>query len=127
MHPGKAYVAYIEFNVGRCTNQLLRSCFKEDSDTLYGTLSHSHLRLVRLSMQTGATWGWPAGWQDVFQGKGLVSMAAVAAKDENLASLLTEGLLMEVLSWKIYKDEPTACSLISHALNSGHNVALHTT
>ena len=55
-----------------------------------------------------------------------MSMDAVAAKDANLASLLTEGLLMEVLSWKIYTEEPTACSLISQALNSGQNVALQT-
>ncbi len=51
---------------------------------------------------------------------------AVAAKDPGLASLLTEGIQMEVLSWKMYKEEPTACSLISQALNSGQQLALRT-
>ena len=53
-------------------------------------------------------------------------MAAVAARDESLATLLKEGLLMEVLSWKLYTEEPSACSLISQALNSGQQVALRT-
>ena len=53
-------------------------------------------------------------------------MSAVAAKDADLAQLLTEGLLMEVLSWKLYKEEPAACTLISQALNSGQALALRT-
>jgi hypothetical protein len=78
-----------------------------------------------LSMKTGAPWTWPAGWADVF-GSGPLDLAAVAAKDEDLASLFTMGLKMEVLSWKMCKEEPTACSLISQALNSGQNLALQT-
>ena len=53
-------------------------------------------------------------------------MSAVAAKDADLANLLTEGLEMEVLSWRLYKEEPAACSLISQALNSGQTFALRT-
>ena len=51
-------------------------------------------------------------------------MYAVAAADADLANLLTEGLVMEVISWKLYKEEPVACSLISQALSSGQSFAL---
>ena len=34
---------------------------------------------------------------------------------------------MEVLSWKIMEEEPSACSLISQALNKSHQVDLNTT
>ena len=53
------------------------------------------------------------------RGGGPLNMAAVSAKDEGLASLLTEGIHMEVLSWKIYKEEPPACSLISQSAELG--------
>ena len=44
--------------------------------------------------------------------------AAVAASDGELEKLLKDGLKMELLSWKICREEPTACSLISQALNA---------
>ncbi len=122
----RPYTSYKEFNKGHCTNPQLRTCFNDDSDTLYGTLSHSHLLLVLLAMKTGAQWKWPQGWKEIFETGGPRNLAAVAAKDASLASLLTEGLCMEVISLKMYKEEPTACSLISQALNSGQNLALQT-
>ena len=33
---------------------------------------------------------------------------------------------MEILSWKMCTEEPTACSLISNALNNAQNMALRT-
>jgi len=126
----KPYVPYKEYNISKCsTNELLRTCFHSGSDTLYGTLSHSHLFLVVRCMITGAPWAWPPKWKGVFGrgwSSGPLDMAAVAAKDAGLATLLTQGIAMEVLSWKMYKEEPTACSLISQALNSGHSLALKT-
>ena len=77
-------------------------------------------------MKTGALWPWSPAWKKLVNSGGPLSMAAVAAKDEHLATLFTLGLNMEVLSWKIYKEEPEACSLISQALNSGQTVALQT-
>ena len=127
LDPDKKYVTYKDLNVEKCSaTQLLRTCFNSDSDTMYGTLSHSHLLLALLAMKTGAPWQWPAEWRAIFKPGAALDMAAVAAKDENLATLLTMGLNMEVLSWKMYTEEPTACSLISNALNSGHNLALQT-
>ena len=105
---------------------MLRTCFTHQSDTLYGTLSHSHLLLVLLAMKTRAPWPWPPAWYEIFNGTGVLGMAAVAAKDESLSRLLTTGLSMEVLSWKVNTEESNACSLIYQALNAGHNLALRT-
>ena len=52
--------------------------------------------------------------------------AAVAARDADLERILRDGLLMEVLSWKMLVEEPTAASLISQALNTSQNMALRT-
>ena len=46
--------------------------------------------------------------------------------DDNLRKLLKDGVFMEVLSWKMYVEEPSACSLISQALNHSQQVALKT-
>ena len=104
----------------------MRACFSDGSDTMYGTLSHSHLLLVMLSMKTGAPWTCPAEWAKIIGAPGGVLMSAVAANDADLANLLTEGLVMEVLSWKLYNEEPAARSLISPALNSGQTLAPRT-
>ena len=58
---------------------------------------------------------WPPQWHGIFgrSGGGPVDLAAVAAKDAGLAILLSQGITMEVLSWKCYKEEPSVCSLIS--------------
>ena len=52
--------------------------------------------------------------------------AAVAACDADLDRVLRDGLVMEVLSWKMCVEEPTAASLISQALNSAQDMALRT-
>ena len=52
--------------------------------------------------------------------------AAVAACDADLERVLRDGLSMEVLSWKMLVEEPTAGSLISQALNKAQSMALRT-
>ena len=125
------YETYQVFNSSHCDSApQLRDCFSRNSDVLYGTLSHSHLLLCLLAMKNGAKWEWPPDWGEVFekgaQSGGTPDFAAVAALDPSLATLLRDGVRMEVLSWKIYKEEPSACSLISQALNSGQQLALQT-
>ena len=105
----------------------MRCCFDDGRDIVYGTLSHSHLLMVLLCLQKGAEWQMPERWAHLVGPGGKLDVAAVAAADSQLADLLEHGLEMEVLSWKIYKEEPSACSLISQALNSGHTLALNTT
>ena len=46
-----------------------------------------------------------------------IDTAAVATKDAVLKLLLQEGLEMEILSYKIYLEEPCGCALISNAIN----------
>ena len=45
---------YKAFNLKGCNNLRLQASFPKTSDTLYGTLSHSHLLLCLLSMKNGA-------------------------------------------------------------------------
>ena len=52
--------------------------------------------------------------------------AAVAACDADLDRVLRDGVVMEVLSWKMCVEESTAASLISQALNNAHQLAFRT-
>jgi hypothetical protein len=96
-------------------------------DTVHGTLAHGHLLLVLLGLQTGATWALPEDLKKLLDQSGAIDFAAVAAYDPAVAALCRDGLDMEVLSWKLYMDEPGGCSLISQALNKGSALALQTT
>ncbi len=122
--------SYLSYNLSNCVfSPLYCMCFNADGDVAYGTLSHSHLLLVLLCLMNGAKWALPdtKKFQDLVDAGGCFVFAAVAALDPVLASVCQEGLDMEVLSWKMHVEEPTACSLISQALNKGQQVALRTT
>ena len=95
---------------------------------MYGTLSHSHLLLVLLSWLNGAEWKIEdePNLSKLLNPDGTFNTAAVAACDEDLERVLRDGLQMEVLSWKMLVEEPTAASLISQALNSPQNMAART-
>ena len=123
----RSYETYKEFNIRNCGSIAMRCCFDNASDVLYGTLPHSHRLMGLLCLQRGVEWTMPDRWAKIVGPGGKVDCAAVAAEDSQLADLLEHGLKKVVLSWKIYKEEPGACSLISQALNSGQSLALHTT
>ena len=54
--------------------------------------------------------------------------AAVKVKNlQELHKTCRDGLLVEVLSWKIVVEELGACALISNALNESSSMALRTT
>ena len=95
---------------------------------MYGTLSHSHLLLVLLAWANGANWNVEdePNLCKLWNPDGSFYNAAVAACDADLERILTDGLLIEVLSWKMLVEEPTAASLISQALNTAHNIAIRT-
>ena len=62
--------------------------------------------------------------------EGRLDVDTAVAADGNFAELkpiVTQGLLVEVLSWKINVEEPGACSVICAALNAANQVALRTT
>jgi hypothetical protein len=131
---GKAtYEGIGHYNYRMCNgSDYLGSCFTEDQarGVVAGTLSHSHLLLVLLSMAKGGEWKvTDADGTFTFpcNRSGYIDTAAVAARDEMLKRILAEGLDMELLSYKIYIEEPSACVLISNALNHAQKLALKTT
>ena len=95
---------------------------------MYGTLSHSHLLLVLLAWANGANWNVEdePNLCKLLNPDGSFYNAAVAACDADLERVFRDGLLMEVLSWKMLVEEPTAASLISQALNKANSMALRT-
>lgn len=126
----KGYEYLSTWNEKHCRcSELLDRCFA-DSDITYGTLSHSHLLLVLLCWASGGKWDLRdnEGAPRFCDSDGRLDLSAVAEYENATEMLLSikEGLKMEVLSWKINVEEPTACSMISQALNKGHEAALRT-
>ena len=119
------YESYVDFNRKNTDHPFLSACFSDQSDVMYGTLSHSHLLLVLLNFANGGHWKVEEDLRKMLRPDGSFLPAAVAASDGELEKLLKDGLKMEVLSWKI-REEPTACSLISQALNAAQGMALRT-
>jgi hypothetical protein len=81
-------------------------------------LSHNHMQLVLRAFLTGARWDLPVlqeagiAYRD---STGKLSVAEVARSQNGaeLAELLGEGILCEVLSWKMDAEEPTAATVIN--------------
>ena len=120
------YESYLHFNRKNTCHPFFSACFNEQSDVMYGTLSHSHLLLVLLTFMNGGHWKAEEDLMHLLNPDGSFRPAAVAAADGQLEKLLKDGLKMEVLSWKMCREEPNACSLISQALNAAQGMALRT-
>ena len=128
------YVDMRTFNItSSSADELLTTCFSEPYDDVrLGTLSHSHLMVVLRAYMTKAKWDVPDSKKTgiVFcDAGGRLSITAVAEHENGrpMLEVSTEGLMMEILSWKMDKEEPSAASTISQALNKGHALALKTT
>ena len=128
------YVHMRTFNItSSVADELLATCFSEPcADVRHGTLSHSHLMVVLRAYMTKAKWDVPDSKKTgiVFcDAGGRLSITAVAEHENGrpMLEVSTEGLMMEILSWKMDKEEPSAASTISQALNKGHALALKTT
>ena len=111
---------------------LLQLCFPQSmsSTILFGTLSHSHLLLVLLSFLYSGEWKHKDAhgkYTYPCDSQGCLATLAVCERDPVLRKLLDHGMSMEVLSYKIYLEEPEACILISNAMNKAQKVALQTT
>ena len=120
---------YGEYNQRQCAQtDALKTCFASGGNVLYGNLSHNHLLLVLLCWATGAKWDLQDDGKPFCNNDGCLDISAVAdaEKDPVLVGLVTHGLLMETLSWKMLVEEPEAASLISQALNKGQGAALRT-
>ena len=125
---GSSYEPYADYNMRQCDHPYLEKCFSTSQDIMFGTLSHSHILLVLLSWLNGAGWKLEEEptLSKLLNPYGTFSSAAVAACDEGLERVMRDGLDMDVLSWKMLVEEPTAASLISQALNTAHNIAIRT-
>ena len=126
--PQSRFESCLEYNIKACDHPFLIKCFNAQSDAMYGTLPHSHLLLVLLSLANGADWKVDdePNMSKFLHPDGSFNPTAVAAYDTELGRVLKDGLMMEVLRWKMLSEEPTAASLISQALNTAQNFALRT-
>ena len=124
-------IPYAEWNRKACAGSaLLQTCFVSEEPHL-GTLSHSHLLLVLLCWMTKAKWNLKDSKGNALfcTPTGELDIDAVALFDNarEMITCIKEGMLMEELGWQINIEEPTACTLISIALNKGHECALKNT
>ena len=105
--------------------------FNKPHSIVFGTLSHSHVRLILRAMSSGAKWpikenSKDAGLKKLQDPEGRWSLSALAARDPNLHDLVQNGLRMDILSWKIFVEEPAACSRNSQALSKSTTLAMRT-
>ena len=114
-------------------DELLCACFQEPYDDVsHMLLSHNHMELVLRAFLTGARWNLPMLQEAGIaycDSAGKLSVAEVAGSQNGaeLAEVINEGILCEILSWKMDAEEPTAATTISQALNKGSELALRTT
>jgi hypothetical protein len=128
MRPSEEYETYLAWNKKNTMSDSLKKCF-EEGDVSFGLLAHSHLLVIQLCILTGAQWDVCNEDQDrpaYCDADGCLSLSAVAELDANMAAHIREGMKVEVLSWKMYQEEPQACIVISQAMNKGHEAALRT-
>ena len=131
---GKDYVSGTKYNQTMCSkDELLISCFSVPYDDVrFLMLGHNHIMLVIRAFLTGAEWQLPRNEEKNIHfcdAHGRLSLPAVAASPnaKELAEIIEEGITCEILSWRMDVEEPSAASVISHALNKGHEMALRTT
>ena len=114
-------------------DELLRACFQAPFDTVQQTLlGHNHIMLVLRAFLGKAKWDIPPDMEKGIvccDADGRLSITAVAAhaNGKELAEVLTEGMRVEVLSWKMDVEEPEAATTISEALNLPHQQAMRAT
>ena len=123
----KDYEDFLSYNKRQCAlKPFLKTCFADSGYCGFGTLSHSHLLIVLRCWLSKANWNLEKGefLTNFVDKQGRLDLSAVAEKDPAFEKLASEGLTMEVLSWKMMKEEPTAATLISNALNKGQEAAL---
>ena len=131
---GNGYISASKYNRdASMKDELLVSCFKEPHHhVLYKLLGHNHIVIVLRAFRTGAKWELKVDANKISSyadAAGRLSPAAVAdsPNGKQLREVLDSGLNCEVLSWKMDVEEPTAASIISQALNKGHELAMRTT
>ena len=130
---GGKFLSASQYNIKQCKqDELLMGCFAVPYNVVRCLLlSHNHIMLVLRAFLTKARWKIPKNVEKnlVFcDAQGKLSLAAVAehANGIQLAEMVKEGIDVEVLTYKMDIEEPTAASTISQALNVAQEVALRT-
>ena len=120
-------------NAANCAKDaLLVTCFNPPyNDVRHSLLSHNHMMLAIRAFITDAQWDIPAIDEDdkhitFCDAVGRLSTSAVAESPNGrgLAELINDGVLVDVLSWKMDEEEPDAAGIISEALNSAHQFSM---
>jgi len=86
----------------------------------YGTLSHSHLNQILKNLRCEARGRVP----QLCGPDGRFKMSLLQGRDPAFAKAAQEGLLWEVLSYKVQTEEPEGCNIIQAALNSKNGLFL---
>ena len=113
-------------------DEFLKTCFEMPHNDVRGLmLSHNHMMLVLRAFLTKAKWQLPANEEKGLvycDAQGKLSLSAVADHPnmKQLAETIQEGLEVELLSYKMDLEEPTAASIISQSLNIEQELALRT-
>ena len=128
----KPYESLRDFNVSKTKSvKALEVVFAVAGAFQHGTLSHSHLCVGLLCLKNGAQWDlFPEhknqGLEALQTGPGGAwNKAALCDFSPALAELFRDGISVEVLSWKIFLEEPGGAELISAALNDPQTQGLH--
>ena len=122
------------YNAEHCMkDEHLITCFKAPYDDVrFSLLSHNHIMLVMRAFLTNAKWDLqPIDAKNITfcDDDGRLSVAAVAAgaNGKELGEVMAEGVMVEVLSWKMDVEEPDAASIISQAMNQPQQLSMRTT
>ena len=113
-------------------DEFLKSCFDVPYNDVRGLmLSHNHMVLVLRAFMTKALWQLPANEEKGIvycDAQGKLSLSAVADHPnmKQLAESIQEGIEVELLSYKMDIEEPTAASIISQSLNIEQELGLRT-
>ena len=118
-------------------DDLLKTCFIEPYDNVqYNLLAHNHMALVIKAFITKAKWDLEPVEQKKMnrtikfcdeQGRLCQTAVAATANGAELVHVINEGVMCQVLSWKMEVEEPGAAAIISHALNKCASLAMRTT
>ena len=117
-------------------DDLLKTCFIEPYDNVqYNLLAHNHMALVIKAFITKAKWDLEPVEQKKMnrtikfcdeQGRLCQTAVAATANGAELVQVINEGVMCQVLSWKMEVEEPGAAAMISHALNKCASLAMRT-
>jgi hypothetical protein len=100
----------------------------EESKRLLRQAKERRVRLKeKAELNQQRSWPWPEKYKEMVNYvEERVAYDCTWELDGDLADVLSQGLRMEVLSWKLTQEEPQGCSQSSQDLNMGNEIAIAT-